>query len=185
MRMKRLGPAIRGHRLMPLRNPTRGTFIPSFVHTLCLAIGLELAERTGVHALDSVPSDQEIQKYRQSWNPLSNGPIFISGVDIHPKGQFTFHPFLFTQISEKRFGNDLTTSSTPSPVHSYQIAPVITMAYGLTNHLELNVGLSGSFWWANSSAQFNEGKGGPWTTDFGLGDTQVYLKYRLIGSGSR
>lgn len=118
------------------------------------------------HALDWVPTDQEMQKYRKSWNPLSNGPIFISGVDIHPKGQFTFHPFLFSQISEKQFGNDLTTKSTSSPVHSYQIAPVVTMAYGLTSHLELNVGLSGSFWWANSSAQFNQGKGG--AVDYGF-----------------
>jgi hypothetical protein len=120
-----------------------------FVHlarTLCLTIGLELAEGRRVHALDWIPSEQEIQKYRRSWNPLSNGPIFISGVDIHPTGQFTFHPFVFSQISEKRFGNDLTVNSQPSPVHTYQIAPVVTMAYGLTNHRELNVGLSGSFW---------------------------------------
>lgn len=32
----------------------------------------------------------------------------------------------------------------------------------------------------NSSDQFNRGKGGPWTIDTGLGDTQIYLKYRPI-----
>ncbi|MCW5778512.1 MAG: hypothetical protein KIT71_03340 [Nitrospira sp.] len=147
---------------------------------LWITLGLAVSVPAKALALDWVPTDQEIQKYRQSWNPLSNGPIFISGVDVHPQGQFTVHPFIFSQISEKQFGNDLTTNSTSSPVHSYQIAPVVTMAYGLTNHLELNVGLSGSFWWANSSAQFNQGKGGPWTTDSGVGDTQIYLKYRPI-----
>lgn len=95
-------------------------------------------------AWDWVPTDQEIQRYQKSWNPLSNGPIFLSGVDIHPQGQFTIHPFIFSQISEKRFGNQLTNHRTPDSVHSYQVAPVLTMAYGLTNHLELNVGLSGS-----------------------------------------
>lgn len=162
------------------RRSTRRESIVRLARTLCLAIGLALADGTGVHAIDWVPTEQEIQTYRQSWNPLSNGPIFISGVDIHPKGQFTIHPFLFSQISEKLFGNDLTVNSQPSPVHTYQLAPVVTMAYGLTNHLELNVGLSGSFWWANSSSQFNQGKGGPWTTNSGLGDTQIYLKYRPI-----
>jgi hypothetical protein len=51
--------------------------------------------------IDWVPTDEEIQKYRKSWNPLSNGPIFVSGVDIHPQGQLTVHPFIFSQISEK------------------------------------------------------------------------------------
>ncbi len=49
-------------------------------------------------AWDWVPTDEEIKKYRQGWNPFSNGPMFISGVDIHPKGQFTAHPFIFSQI---------------------------------------------------------------------------------------
>lgn len=150
------------------------------VSLLWLALGLELAIGTVGFALDWVPTDQEIQKYRHSWNPLSNGPIFISGVDVHPKGQFTFHPFVFSQISEKRFGSDLSTNRTVSATHSYQLAPVVTMAYGLTNHLELNVGLSESTWWARDSTRFNRGIGGPVTTDSGLGDTQIYLKYRPI-----
>ena len=69
-------------------------------------------------AFDWIPSDEEIQKYRKSWNPLSNGPIFLSGVDIHPQGQFTAHPFIFSQISEKRFGNQLTNNRMASSVHS-------------------------------------------------------------------
>jgi len=131
-------------------------------------------------AFDWVPTDEEIKKYRQSWNPLSNGPMFTSGVDVHPQGQFTAHPFVFSQVSEKRFGNQLTDNRSAASSHTYQVAPVVTMAYGLTDHLELNLGLSGNAWWSNSSDQFNRGKGGPWQTDTGLGDTQIYLKYRPI-----
>lgn len=133
-----------------------------------------------IHSFDWVPSHEDIQKYRRSWNPLSNGPIFISGVDIHPEGQFTFHPFVFSQVSEKRFANDLTLDRTTARTHSYQISPLVTNAYGITDHLELNVGLSLSTFWARDSTEFNQGRGGPVTTNTGLGDTQIYLKYRPI-----
>lgn len=131
-------------------------------------------------AWDWVPTDEDMRKYRQSWNPFSNGPMFISGVDIHPKGQFTAHPFIFSQVSEKRFGNQLSTNRSPAVTHTYQLAPVVTMAYGLTDHLEFNLGVSGSAFWARSTSNFNQGGGGPWTTDAGLGDTQLYLKYRPV-----
>jgi len=124
--------------------------------------------------LDWVPSQEELLKYRRSWNPLSNGPIFISGVDIHPKGQLTVHPFIFSQISEKQFGNDFTVRRTPSPTHVYQFNPLVTTAYGLTDHVELNMALSLSAWWARDTTR----GGGPVTTDVGMGDTQLYLKYR-------
>lgn len=139
-----------------------------------------IIDARAVHAFDWVPSQEEIQKYRRMWNPLSNGPILISGVDIHPTGQFTFHPFVFTQISEKRFGNDMTVDRTISRTHSYQIAPLVTNAYGITDHLELNVGFSSSTFWARDSVGFNNGQGGPVTTNTGLGDSQIYLKYRPI-----
>ncbi len=32
------------------------------------------------------PTDEEILKYRRSWNPMANGPILNTGVDIQPKG---------------------------------------------------------------------------------------------------
>jgi hypothetical protein len=150
------------------------------MQALGLLLGVGLLFSFPVRAFDWVPSQEEIQKYRQSWNPLSNGPIFISGVDIHPKGQFTVHPFVFSQISEKQFGNDLTVNRESSPTHSYQVAPLVTMAYGLTNHLEFNVGVGLSAFWARDTMRLNQGLGGPVTTNTGLGDTQLYLKYRPI-----
>ncbi|MEK6617438.1 MAG: hypothetical protein AABY90_01960, partial [Nitrospirota bacterium] len=145
-----------------------------------LGIVIELAVVCGVQAFDWVPSQEEIQKYRRSWNPLSNGPIFISGVDIHPQGQFTAHPFIFSQISEKRFGNDLTVNRSTSSTHSYALSPLVTTAYGITDHLELNIAFSTSTFWARDSTEFNRGQGGPVTTNTGLGATQIFLKYRPI-----
>lgn len=106
--------------------------------------------------------------------------MFISGVDIHPQGQLTVHPFVFSQVSEKRFGNDFSVDRTRSATHSYAVAPLVTTAYGITDHLELNVGLGTSSFWARDSTRFNEGQGGPVTTNTGLGDTQIYLKYRPV-----
>ena len=169
--------AISGNLARPAGLSSRGFWV---VCQALLPMWLAVAPSSPGQALEWVPTDEEIQKYRRSWNPLSNGPIFISGVDIHPKGQITVHPFLFSQISENFFGNDFSVDRQSSPVHSYQIAPLVTIAYGITNHLELNVGLSGSFWWANSSQQFNQGNGGPVTTDSGMGDAQIYLKYRPV-----
>lgn len=60
---------------------------------------------SGVQAFDWVPSDEEIQRYRKTWNPMANGPILISGVDIQPKGQFLFQPFVFGEIGHEKFGN--------------------------------------------------------------------------------
>lgn len=145
-----------------------------------LFLGAKSGAPTTGHGFEWVPSPEEIQKYRRTWNPLSNGPMFISGVDIHPKGQFTAHPFVFSQISEKRFGNQLTVDRTTTSTHVYQIAPLVTMAYGITDHLELNAGLGMSAFWAKDTTQFNQGRGGPWTTNTGLGDTQIYLKCRPI-----
>ncbi|MGH2397609.1 MAG: hypothetical protein ACRDFW_11625, partial [bacterium] len=90
---------------------------------------------TNVSAFSWVPSDEEIQKYRRSWNPLSNGPNFMPLVEVQPKGQFDVHPFMFGQVGEKRFGNDLTTDRTSSPIHLYQNSLLVTSTYGLTDHV--------------------------------------------------
>jgi len=144
---------------------------------LILAVSLVPAAAAG---WEWVPSDDEIARYRTSWNPLSNGPMMIPSVDIQPKGQVTVHPFLFGQISERRFGNDLTTDRSAASTHVYAIAPLVTSSYGINDHLELTLALTESSFWARDSTQFNQGNGGPVTTDTGLGDLTIYLKYRPI-----
>ena len=136
-----------------------------------------------IGAFEWVPSEEEIRKYRRSWNPFSHGPVLISAVDIQPKGQLHIRPFIFSQIAEKSFGNRLVlaTEAKKSRVHLYQVQhPFIQSAYGLTDHIELGIATSIATYWAKDTASSNQGKGGPWTTDTGLGDTSLVMKYRPI-----
>jgi len=139
-----------------------------------------LAATCPVSGWEWIPSDEDMLRYRNSWNPLSNGPMMIPSVDIQPKGQITVHPYLFGQISEKRFGNDLTTDRSRLSTHTYAIAPLITSSYGITDHVELTIALTESSFWTRDSTQFNQGQGGPVTTNTGLGDLTIYFKYRPI-----
>lgn len=124
-----------------------------------------------------IPTDEEVQRYRQSWNPMAHGPILISGVDIQPKGQFLFQPFVFGQTGHRQFGNQFGTNSTDSPVHLTAASPTGIFAYGLTDHAELNVALSGIYWDASTA---NSTGGRTTESETGLGDTTIYLKYRPI-----
>lgn len=135
-----------------------------------------------VLAFDWVPTDEEIRKYRQSWNPFSEGPLLMQSVDIHPQGQLSLRPFLFSSISEKSYGNSLSapTDRKDGPTHSYSISPLVTLAYGLTNHVEVGLAASMISYWTKDTPSFNAGKGGPWTTDTGLGDTSIVMKYRPV-----
>ena len=135
-----------------------------------------------VFGFDWVPSEEEIKKYRQSWNPFSEGPLLIQSVDIHPQGQLSVRPFVFASISEKSFGNRLSfpTEAKNGPTHTYAVSPLATVTYGLTNHVELGLASSVNAFWSKDTASFNAGRGGPWTTDTGMGDTSLIMKYRPI-----
>lgn len=125
-------------------------------------------------ALDWIPTDEEIKTYRQSWNPLSHGPVLLQAVDTQPKGQLSVREFLFSQIGESSFGNRLSgpTDNKSGPVHLYQLSPSINTAYGLTNHIELGAAISMNSFWATQNGQS--------TSSTGLGDTSLIMKYRPI-----
>jgi hypothetical protein len=129
-----------------------------------------------------VPTDEEIQKHRKSWNPFSEGPLLIQSVDIHPKGQLSVRPFVFSQISEKSYGNTLSLPNDrkDGPVHTYSVSPLVVFTYGLTDHVELGAAASWQAFWTKDTPAFNQGKGGPWTTDNGLGDLSLQMKYRPL-----
>lgn len=149
---------------------------------LFLVAMLQLLLPLKADAFDWVPTDEELKKYRQSWNPFSEGPLLIQSVDIHPQGQLSVRPFLFSQVSEKSYGNRLTlpTEAKNGPVHIYAVQPLVTMTYGLTNHVEIGVATSMIAFWSKDTESANKGKGGPWTTDTGMGDTSLIMKYRPI-----
>lgn len=134
-----------------------------------------LLDSPSVLAWEWVPKDEDIQKYRQSWNPFSHGPMLISSPDIQPQGQWYIRPLIFAQIGESSFGNQLKPAweANPGPVHLYSVqAPFIQSAYGLTNHVELVVQTSVSAFWATEN--------GEKTNDAGLGDTSLIVKYRPV-----
>ena len=126
-------------------------------------------------SVDWVPTDEEIQKYRKSWNPFSHGPILLQAVDIQPQGQLSVRPFLFTQIGEHSYGNRLTlpTERNEGPIHLSSLAPSVNASYGLTNHIELGLAASMIAFWAKDST-------GNSTSDTGFGDTSLIVKYRPI-----
>jgi hypothetical protein len=148
----------------------RNIFLSSLVFFLLTATAVPPPSS----ALDWVPTEEEIKKYRQSWNPLSHGPMLLQSVDIQPKGQFSIREFLFSQIGESSFGNHLggPTDSNNGPVHLYQVSPSINTAYGVTNHIEFDAAISMNSFWAR--------KNGESTSSTGLGDTSLILKYRPI-----
>jgi hypothetical protein len=124
-------------------------------------------------AFDWVPSEEEIRKYRRSWNPLTNGPILISGVDISPKGQYHAHPFLFGQYSERGYGNQLTTKTKDSGSTLYSISPLVNFGYGWSDHIETELSLK-------ALAYTQNGPGDKEATVFGPADTSFFIKYRPI-----
>jgi hypothetical protein len=113
--------------------------------------------------LDWVPSDDDIQKYRKSWNPFSHGPILLQAVDIQPQGQMSIRPFLFSQIGEHSYGNRLSlpTERKDGPVHLYSLAPSVNGSYGLTNHLELGVAASLNAFWQKIQMDLIRGRAAP------------------------
>jgi hypothetical protein len=125
------------------------------------------------------PSDEEIRKYRQSWNPMANGPILLTSVDISPKGQFLSQFFVFGETGHQSFDNKLTTNRTDSPTHLNAIAPFL-VGYGLTDHVEINVAPTAIYWQAN---QMTAGGGRERSDEVGLGDTAVYL-FSMMNAGS-
>lgn len=141
---------------------------------LALAFQLFIAMTPATHAFDWVPTDEEIKKYRQSWNPLSHGPVLLQSVDTQPKGQLSVREFFFSQIGEHSFGNRLnfTSDSSNGPVHLYQISPSVNAAYGLSNHVEVGAALSMNTFWANQN--------GTRTSGTSVGDVSLVIKYRPV-----
>lgn len=126
-----------------------------------------------------IPSDEDIQKYRRSWNPFSEGPLLIQAVDVHPKGQLSIRPFVFSQIGEHSYGNRLSTpvDRNNGPTHLYSVSPLVTMTYGISDHVELGAATSWNAFWARDS---RDPMVGPLTTNTGLGDLSLLFKYRPI-----
>jgi hypothetical protein len=105
----------------------------SLLNSLVLFILTATVAPLQASALGRIPTGEEINKYRQTWNPLSHGPVLLLAVDTQPKGQLSIQEFLFLQIRESSFDNRLSlpTDSQNRPVHLYQVSPSINTACSL------------------------------------------------------
>lgn len=57
------------------------------------------------------PTPEEVQRYRKSWNPFSHGPILANSPDVSPKDQNLFQVYVFSEVGNTQYGNQLTTST--------------------------------------------------------------------------
>lgn len=156
--------------------PRVGTRLSLVVLTVAgFALSFIQPSPESVLAWEWVPSQEELQKYRQSWNPFSHGPILHTAVDIQPTGQYLLRPFLFSQIGEHKFGNRLqfVTERESGDVHLYSaLHPSVEFAYGLTDHIQIGATSSLQSFWAREQGQMR--------SDTGIGDTAIAIKYRPI-----
>lgn len=152
---------------------------------LCASLFVDLmpAVQETAYAWEWFPSEEDTQKYRKSWNPLTHGPVFVTIADTLPKGQVYVRPFIYSQISEHRYGNQLSFASDrqSGSAHLYSVQhPYLQAGYGLSTHIQLGAAISANTFWAKDSDAFNRGEGGPWKTNTGFGDTSLYFKYRAV-----
>jgi hypothetical protein len=145
-------------------------------------LACDLLNPTPNWAWQWVPTDEEIRKYRHSWNPFSHGPMLIQPSDIQPKGQSSIRFFVFSQIGEHSYDNQLRpfTERRDGPIHLYAVAPSASYTYGLSDHIELGASVSLNAFWVKDSESYNKGKGEPWTTNTGMGDSNLFFKYRFV-----
>jgi hypothetical protein len=85
------------------------------------------------------PTDQEMQKFRQSWNPQTHGPLLVSPADLQAKGRWLLWAFGYGQVTNGRFGSSLSPTGSGTPFHQDVIAPGAVLFYGLTDHISLGV----------------------------------------------
>lgn len=169
--MSQLSPASSDHCLASA-TPSRLLF---HVRCLLFLVVVILALTPSADAWDWVPSNEEIQKYRQSWNPFSHGPILHTAVDLQPEGQYLLRPFIFSQIGEHSFDNQLRFFSDrkSGPVHLYSVQePSIEFAYGVSDHIQFGATTAVQSFWSRENGRTD--------TDTGLGDTSFAIKYRPI-----
>ena len=133
--------------------------------------------KQNARAFDWTPSDQELKRYRSSWNPATHGPSLIVSADTTPKDQFLFYFFVFGQLGNGQFESNLKTRKTASPWHSDAISPSLYLTYGLTEHVSLDLGLSWIYWTTNQLPGAFEDESG---SAGGIGDTSLIFQYRPV-----
>ena len=101
-------------------------------------------------ALDWVPTDDEMAKYRQSWNPPTHGTTLTGSADVPRQGLWFVRAYVQGQIGSGQFENSAPSKNTASPFSPDAVVPAAILYYGLTSHVMLGVGISGVYWHSNN-----------------------------------
>ncbi|GKS57606.1 hypothetical protein YTPLAS18_11330 [Nitrospira sp.] len=138
----------------------------------CAVIALALVQP--VAAIDWVPTKEEMERYRQSWNPPTHGTIYASSADVARQGHWFVRAYVQGQIGSGAFENNVSSKSTASPFNPDAVAPAAILYYGLTRDVMVGLGVSGIYW--RSTNTDPDGR----TSGAGIGTTSLVLKYRPI-----
>jgi len=141
---------------------------------LAFTLAAVLWLHTAAFAIDWVPTDAEMARYRESWNPPTHGTTFTSSADLARKGQWYVRAYVQGQIGSGQYENSLSSKSTAAPFSPDAVAPAAIVYYGLTRHISVALGMSWIYW--KSDNPDSEGR----TSGGGIGPTSLIFKYRPI-----
>jgi len=135
-----------------------------------------LASPASTLAFDWFPSDQEMQKFRHSWNPQTHGPLLVSPADLQSKGRWLLWSFAYGQITNGRFGSSLSPTGSGTSFHQDVIVPGAVLFYGLTDHVSVGISAAMISW--DSDRLSGSGSGRANAT--GLDDIGLIMKTRFV-----
>jgi hypothetical protein len=146
--------------------------VVAWLGSLILLVAVNFVAVNGSSALDWVPTEQEMAKYRGSWNPPTHGTSFATSADVPRQGQWFVRAYVQGQIGTGEFQNNATR--TASPFSPDAVTPAATLYYGLTRHVYVALSVSGIYWHADKPD--SEGR----TSGSGIGTSSLTLQYRPI-----
>jgi hypothetical protein len=125
-------------------------------------------------AFDWVPTDEELAKYRQAWNPPTHGTTLTGSADVSRQGHWFVRAYVQGMIGSGESEQNAPAKNTAAPFSPDAVTPVAILYYGLTSHVMLGLGVSGIYWHSNNPDP--EGR----TSGAGIGTTSLIMKYRPI-----
>ncbi|BCA55651.1 hypothetical protein W02_27910 [Nitrospira sp. KM1] len=139
-----------------------------------LTILLGCGNLSSTFGLDWVPTQEELMRYRQSWNPPTHGTSFTSSADVSRKGQWFVRLYVQGQIGTGNFEHNTTSKATATPFSPDAVMPVAILYYGLSQHVLTGLSVSGIYWHSDNTDP--DGR----TSALGIGTASLIMKYRPI-----
>lgn len=141
---------------------------------LTLTVAAVLWLHAPAFGIDWVPTDAEMTRYRESWNPPTHGTTFTSSADVTRQGQWYVRAYVQGQIGSGQYESTPSLNNTAAPFSPDAVAPAAILYYGLTRHVSVALGLSWIYWRSDNPDAEGRTSGG------GIGPTSLIFKYRPI-----